>query len=155
MIPVGKKIRFVFTGADVIHSWWVPALGWKKDTIPGFITDAWAKVEKPGVYRGQCAELCGRDHGFMPIVVVAKPEEEYRQWLAEQKGQSAAAKEAARAEAVKTFTMDELLAKGKEVYDANCASCHQANGEGIPGTFPAISHSPVATGPSKSTSKSS
>ncbi|CAL1239456.1 cytochrome c oxidase subunit II [Candidatus Methylocalor cossyra] len=147
VIPVGKKIRFVFTGADVIHSWWVPALGWKKDTIPGFITDAWAKVEKPGVYRGQCAELCGRDHGFMPIVVVAKPEEEYRQWLAEQKGQSAAAKEAARAEAVKTFTMDELLAKGKEVYDANCASCHQANGEGIPGTFPAISHSPVATGP--------
>jgi cytochrome c oxidase subunit 2 len=86
VVPVGKKIRFLFTGGDVIHSWWVPDLGWKKDTIPGFITDAWAKVEKAGTYRGQCTELCGRDHGFMPIVVIAKPEDEYKQWLAEQKG---------------------------------------------------------------------
>jgi cytochrome c oxidase subunit 2 len=147
VIPVNKKIRFVFTAADVIHSWWVPALGWKKDTIPGFITDAWAKVEKPGIYRGQCAELCGRDHGFMPIVVIAKTEEEYKQWVAEQKAQGDAAKATAKAEATKTFTMDELMAKGREVYDANCASCHQANGEGIPGTFPAITNSPVATGP--------
>ena len=85
VIPVGKKIRFLFTGGDVIHSWWVPDLGWKKDTIPGFITDAWAKVEKAGTYRGQCTELCGRDHGFMPIVVIAKPEDEYKQWLAKQK----------------------------------------------------------------------
>ena len=85
VIPVGKKIRFLFTGGDVIHSWWVPDLGWKKDTIPGFITDAWAKVEKAGTYRGQCTELCGRDHGFMPIVVIAKPEDEYKQWLAEHK----------------------------------------------------------------------
>ena len=88
VVPVGKKIRFLFTGGDVIHSWWVPDLGWKKDTIPGFITDAWAKVEKAGTYRGQCTELCGRDHGFMPIVVIAKPEAEYKQWLAEQKGGS-------------------------------------------------------------------
>jgi cytochrome c oxidase subunit 2 len=147
VVPVGKKIRFLFTGADVIHSWWVPDLGWKKDTIPGFVTDGWAKVERPGVYRGQCTELCGRDHGFMPIVVVAKTEKEYKQWLAEQKSKGEAAKEQAKADAAKTFTRDELIAKGQEVYDANCASCHQANGEGIPGTFPAITNSPVANGP--------
>lgn len=86
VLPVGKKVRFLFTGGDVIHSWWVPDLGWKKDTIPGFITDGWATIEKPGTYRGQCTELCGRDHAFMPIVVVAKPEAEYREWLAAQKG---------------------------------------------------------------------
>jgi cytochrome c oxidase subunit 2 len=143
VIPVNKKIRFLFTGADVIHSWWVPALGWKKDTIPGFITDAWATVEKPGVYRGQCAELCGRDHGFMPIVVIAKTDEEYKQWVAGQKAKT----ESAKAEVTKSFTMDELMAKGKETYNANCAGCHQVNGEGIPGTFPAIKNSPVATGP--------
>jgi cytochrome c oxidase subunit 2 len=143
VIPVNKKIRFLFTGADVIHSWWVPALGWKKDTIPGFVTDAWAEVERPGIYRGQCAELCGRDHGFMPIVVIAKTEEEYKQWVAEQKARS----QAAKAESGKTFTRDELMAKGQSVYDSNCAGCHQPNGEGIPGTFPAIKNSPVATGP--------
>ena len=89
VIPAGKKIRFLFTGADVIHSWWVPEFGWKKDTIPGFITDAWTKVEQPGTYRGQCTELCGRDHGYMPIVVIVKPEAEYKQWLAEQKAKNA------------------------------------------------------------------
>ena len=100
VIPVGKKIRFLFTGGDVIHSWWVPDLGWKKDTIPGFITDAWAKVEKAGTYRGQCTELCGRDHGFMPIVVIAKPEDEYKQWLAEKKksGSNTEQPEAAQAD---------------------------------------------------------
>jgi cytochrome c oxidase subunit 2 len=147
VIPVGKKIRFLFTGADVIHSWWVPELGWKKDTIPGFVTDGWVKVEKAGTYRGQCTELCGRDHGFMPIVVIAKTEPEYKKWLAEQKGQGEAVAAQAKADAAKTFSKDELIAKGKEVYNAHCASCHQANGEGIPGTFPAITGSPVATGP--------
>lgn len=146
VIPVGKKIRFLFTGADVIHSWWVPALGWKKDTIPGFVTDAWAKVEKPGIYRGQCTELCGRDHGFMPIVVIAKPEAEYNQWLAEQKNESQAAKDQAVADATKSFSKDELMAKGKEVYGSACASCHQAGGEGIPGTFPAITNAPAVNG---------
>ncbi len=147
VIPVNKKIRFLFTGADVIHSWWVPDFGWKKDTIPGFITDGWVKVEKPGIYRGQCTELCGRDHAFMPIVVIAKPEAEYQQWLAEQKSKGEAATAQAKAEAVKTFTKDELIAKGQEVYNANCASCHQPNGEGIPGAFPAITNSPVVNGP--------
>jgi cytochrome c oxidase subunit 2 len=146
VVPVGKKIRFVFTGADVIHSWWVPDLGWKKDTIPGFITDAWAKVEKPGTYRGQCTELCGRDHGFMPIVVIAKTEDEYKQWLSEQKGKSEAGKQQAAADAAKTFTKDELVAKGKGVYENNCASCHQADGAGIPGSFPAITNSESVNG---------
>ena len=147
VIPVNKKVRFVFTGADVIHSWWVPEFGWKKDAIPGFITDGWVKVEKTGTYRGQCTELCGRDHGFMPIVVEVKTEEDYKKWVSEQKKQGVAAKEEARADNSKDFARDELVAKGKEIYNANCASCHQANGEGIPGTFPAIAKSPVATGP--------
>lgn len=164
VIPVGRKIRFLFTGGDVIHSWWVPDLGWKKDTIPGFITDGWVKVEKPGTYRGQCAELCGRDHGFMPIVVIAKPEAEYQQWLAEQKRghagpiKSAAAEEAtpaepsapaasAAAEAPLADDKRAVLATGKAVYEAHCLSCHQANGEGIAGLFPAINGSAVASGP--------
>lgn len=147
VIPVGKKIRFVFTAADVLHAWWVPDLGWKKDTIPGFITDGWAKVEKAGTYRGQCAELCGRDHGFMPIVVIAKEEADYQKWVREHKAKGEEAAQTAKAESAKTFTMDELLAKGKEVYEGNCASCHQAGGEGIPGTFPAITGSAVANGP--------
>lgn len=147
VIPANQKVRFLFTGADVIHSWWVPDFGWKKDTIPGFITDGWVKVEKPGTYRGQCTELCGRDHGFMPIVVVVKTEEDYKLWLAQQKVKYQVATQTAQAEAAKTFTKDELLAKGKSVYDANCAACHMANGEGLAGVFPAITGSAVATGP--------
>ena len=162
VIPVGKKIRFLFTGADVIHSWWVPDLGWKKDTIPGFITDGWATVEKPGTYRGQCTELCGRDHGFMPIVVIAKPEAEYQEWLAAQKGGKSAAvtpaavtQDTAKAEpadstppaAVESSDKAEVLAQGKAVYETHCAGCHQTNGAGIAGLFPAITNSPVATGP--------
>ncbi len=143
VIPANKKIRILLTAADVLHAWWVPEFGWKKDAIPGFITDGWIKVDKPGVYRGQCAELCGRDHGFMPIVVVVKTEEEYKQWVAEQKG----AKEAAKVDPGKPLTLDELNAKGKEVYAANCAACHMAGGEGMPGTFPAIKGSKVAQGP--------
>lgn len=164
VIPVGKKIRFLFTGADVIHSWWVPDLGWKKDTIPGFITDGWARVEKPGTYRGQCTELCGRDHGFMPIVVIAKPEAEYQEWLAAQKGAGDAvaapaepAGETPKAEAEPGSTAAqaegagedkaELVAAGKTVYETHCAGCHQTNGEGISGLFPAITNSPVVNGP--------
>ena len=164
VVPVGKKIRFLFTGADVIHSWWVPDLGWKKDTIPGFITDAWAKVEKPGTYRGQCTELCGRDHGFMPIVVVAKTESEYKEWLATQKGgEQTSVKveasptsspsavevspEAASTDAEVSKDMADVIAKGQQVYEANCLSCHQVNGEGIEGLFPAIKGSAVVKGP--------
>ena len=85
VVPVGKKIRILTTAADVIHSWWVPALGWKRDAIPGFINESWTLIEQPGVYRGQCAELCGQDHGFMPVVVEAIPEAEFQQWVADMK----------------------------------------------------------------------
>ena len=86
VLPVGRKIKFLITADDVIHSWWVPALGWKRDAIPGFINEAWTNIEKPGTYRGQCAELCGKDHGFMPIVVIALPEDEFEAWVSEQLG---------------------------------------------------------------------
>jgi len=142
VVPVNTKIRFLFTAADVIHSWWVPDLGWKKDTIPGFISEAWTSIEKPGVYRGQCAELCGKDHGFMPIVVIAKEKAEYEEWVAEQKGIAVAEESASD----KEWTDEELIAKGKTVYANNCASCHMADGAGMPGTFPAITESPIVTG---------
>lgn len=145
VIPVNKKVRILITSADVIHAWWVPEFGWKKDAIPGFVTDGWIKVEKPGIYRGQCTELCGRDHGFMPVVVEVKSEEDYKKWVAAQK----AGKQAAVADTTKTYSLDELVAKGKGVYDANCAACHMPDGAGMPGAFPAIKGSAVATGPSK------
>ncbi len=143
VIPVGKKVRFLFTSNDVIHAWWVPAFGVKKDAIPGFINESWAKVDEPGIYRGQCAELCGADHGFMPIVVEVKSEEDYLAWLGEQK----LAQAAASANSNKTFTMDELMANGETAYNTNCSACHQVTGEGIPGVFPALKGSAIATGP--------
>lgn len=142
VIPVGKKVRILLTAADVIHSWWVPDFGWKKDAIPGFVNEAWVKVDEPGVYRGQCAELCGRDHGFMPIVVIVKSVADYETWLAEQKGAAASAKLAA----IEDLDPRELKQKGKKVYRANCVACHQKKGEGIPGVFPAITGSAIATG---------
>ena len=142
VIPTGKKVRFLLTAADVIHAWWVPDLGWKKDAIPGFVNEAWTQVDEPGVYRGQCAELCGKDHGFMPIVVVAKAPEDYAIWVAEQKG----AADAEAASADREWTQDELMAKGEQVYSTNCAACHQPNGQGLPPAFPAIAGSAIATG---------
>ncbi len=142
VVPIRTKIRFLFTSADVIHSWWVPDLGWKKDANPGFINDAWTYIEKPGTYRGQCTELCGKDHAFMPIVVVAMEKEDYKQWVEQQK--EAAAAEASAAE--KSWTKEELVAKGETVYTNNCASCHMPDGSGMPGTFPAIKGSPIVTG---------
>jgi cytochrome c oxidase subunit 2 len=143
VVPVNKKVRLLITSNDVIHAWWVPKLGMKKDAIPGFINEMWFKVEEEGTYRGQCAELCGKDHGFMPIVVVAKNEADYRQWVAEQKGAAAADQEAAQ----RDWTKAELLARGEKVFTSTCAACHQANGEGIPGTFPALKGGAIATGP--------
>lgn len=143
VVPVGKKVRFLITADDVIHSWWVPDLGQKKDAIPGFVNEIWTIVEKPGVYRGQCTELCGKDHGFMPIVVIAKSEDDYAKWVEEQKG-------AQMADAVaieRDWSKDELLARGETVYNTHCTACHQSNGMGVPGTFPAIAGSPVVTGP--------
>lgn len=143
VVPVGKKVRLLITANDVIHAWWVPALGMKKDAIPGFVNDMWFKIDAAGTYRGQCAELCGKDHGFMPIVVVAKEQADYDAWLAEQK-QSAMA---ASADSDREFSKAELLARGEKVYAANCAACHQANGEGIPGGFPALKGGVLVTGP--------
>lgn len=143
VLPTNTRIRFVITSNDVIHAWWVPDFGWKKDAIPGFINEAWALIEKPGVYRGQCAELCGRDHGYMPIVVEAMEPEKYQAWVKSQK----AGLTTADPDANKTWTKDELIAKGENVYNANCAACHQANGKGLPGVFPAIAGSAIATGP--------
>ena len=142
VIPINTKIRFLFTAADVIHSWWVPDLGWKKDTVPGFINESWTLVETPGTYRGQCAELCGRDHGFMPIVVIAKEKADYEAWVEEQKTLALAEQNAAHRE----WTADELTEKGKVIYENNCASCHMGDGAGIPGTFPAISGSSIVNG---------
>ena len=142
VVPINKKIRFLITADDVIHSWWIPALGWKQDAVPGFVNDGWTELTEPGVYRGKCAELCGKDHGFMPIVLEAKTEEDYNQWVADQKAGVAAA----AAAATQTWTLDDLMAKGEQVYNTNCAACHQVNGQGIPGVFKAIAGSPVATG---------
>ncbi|MDC0434989.1 cytochrome c oxidase subunit II [bacterium] len=142
VVPVGKKIRFLHTAADVIHSWWVHDLAIKKDAIPGFINENWARIDEPGIYRGKCAELCGRDHGFMPVVVRAVPQEEFDAWIAEKQVETAAAD----TDGDRQWSKQELVASGKEVYEANCASCHQAEGQGIPGMFPAITGSDVATG---------
>jgi len=143
VIPVGKKVRLLMTGADVIHSWWVPELAVKRDAIPGFVNETWARVDKPGIYRGRCAELCGKDHAFMPIVVNAVPEEEFNAWLAKKQSETVAL----RALTEKTFTQEELMAKGEAVYGRTCAGCHGAAGEGVPGVFPAIKGSKIALGP--------
>ena len=142
VVPINKKIRFLITANDVIHAWWVPDLAVKKDAIPGFVNESWTRIDEPGIYRGQCAELCGKDHGFMPIVVKAVPEDEYHSWLSERAEQAALIKELTN----KTFTFDELYERGKKVYSSACAACHQPNGQGVPGTFPAIAGSKVATG---------
>ncbi|HZF30897.1 MAG TPA: cytochrome c oxidase subunit II [Gammaproteobacteria bacterium] len=147
VVPVDKKVRILVTANDVIHSWWVPAFGVKQDAIPGFVRDAWFKVDAPGVYRGQCAELCGKEHGYMPIVVQALPDKEFETWLATQEARSKAAGSAAAADAGKTYSLDELKTQGQAVYDRSCAACHQPNGQGVPPTFPPIAHGVVTTGP--------
>ena len=140
VIPVDTKVRFLITGNDVIHSWWVPELAVKRDAIPGFINETWTKADKEGVYRGQCAELCGKNHGFMPIVVNVVSQEEYDEWLAAKQVEAAEIKELM----AQTFAMDELMERGEAVYARSCLACHGANGEG--GVGNAIAGSVVATG---------
>ncbi|PLX58831.1 MAG: cytochrome c oxidase subunit II [Vibrio alginolyticus] len=147
VLPVNRKVRFLVTSDDVIHSWWVPDFAVKKDTIPGFINEAWTRIDEPGVYRGQCAELCGRAHGLMPVVVHAMEEEKFDEWLASKKEEIALQKAAAQEALSQDLSMEELMSQGESIYTARCAVCHQANGEGIPGAFPAIKGSPIATGP--------
>ncbi len=143
VVPVGKRVRLLVTANDVIHSWWLPAFSVKQDGIPGFIRDSWFKADQIGTYRGQCAELCGKEHGFMPIVVEVVSEPDYQAWVAKKKG----AAQTAAADHGRIFEIAELMARGEKAYQANCAVCHQENGMGLPGTFPAIRGSRVATGP--------
>ncbi|MGU9951258.1 MAG: cytochrome c oxidase subunit II [Gammaproteobacteria bacterium WSBS_2016_MAG_OTU1] len=150
VVPVGKKIRLLLTAADVIHAWWVPQLGVKQDAIPGVVRDAWFRVDRPGIYRGQCAELCGKNHGFMPIVVRAVEEEEYALWVTESGGTLAGdnvaveplrvgqAAAAAATPPPAEWTMEAAMEIGEKGYNTYCAACHQANGEGLDPAFPAL-----------------
>ncbi len=149
VIPTNKKVRFLITSDDVIHSWWVPAFAVKQDANPGFINEAWTRVDEPGVYRGQCAELCGKDHGYMPIVVEVKSEADYATWVSEQKQLIADAKAAEAASLNANVSMDELMQLGETTYTAYCAACHQPTGLGLPPAFPALKGSVVATDPNQ------
>ncbi|MDE0950048.1 MAG: cytochrome c oxidase subunit II [Halioglobus sp.] len=140
VLPVDTKVRFLVTANDVLHSWWVPMLAVKRDAIPGFINESWTKATEIGVYRGQCAELCGRSHGFMPIVVNVVSKEDYAQWFTAKQAEAAETKGLM----AKTFTLDQTMERGEIVYDSNCQVCHGANGEG--GVGNAIAGSAVATG---------
>lgn len=144
VLPVGKKVRFLITANDVIHSWWVPAFAVKMDAIPGFIREAWAKIDEPGVYRGQCTELCGRDHAFMPVVVEAVPQDKFEVWLRQRQEQT----KLAAASSDKEWTKADLVARGEKVY-AQCAACHGPTGGGVKGLAPALTGSKIATGPVK------
>ncbi len=143
VLPVGKKVRILLTSTDVIHTWWVPQFGVKRDAIPGFLRETWVRIDEPGVYRGQCAELCGKDHGFMPVVVHAVPEPEYLAWVDRKKSEMAAS----AAGAGKTWSRAELTAAGEEVYAKQCAVCHQPAGQGLPPAFPALAGSKIVRGP--------
>ena len=143
VVPLGKKIRVITTAADVVHAWWIPAFGAKQDAIPGFLRDLWFRPEKTGTFRSQCVELCGKEHGFMPIVVRVVSAEDYTQWVAQFKEK--AAKTAA--DDTRAFPMQELMQRGEKVYAANCVACHQANGRGTPPAFPPLAGGKLTTGP--------
>ena len=144
VVPVDTKVRLLLTAGDVIHSWWVPAFGVKQDAIPGFVRDTWFKAEKIGIYRGQCAELCGKEHGFMPVVVEVVSKDDYAKWLAGQKQKLATAAD----DPQKVWAQPELIARGEKVFNANCAACHQANGTGnAAAKIPALVGDAVVLGP--------
>jgi cytochrome c oxidase subunit 2 len=141
VLPVGEKVRVLMTASDVLHNWWVPQFGSSRVAVPGFIRETWVQVEKAGTYRGQCKELCGKGHGYMPVVVEAVPMEEYKVWVAKKQEEQKVASE------VKEMTQADLVAQGKTVYEKNCAVCHQVTGAGLPPAFPALTGSKIATGP--------
>ena len=143
VVPVGKKVRILTTSNDVIHAWYVPSLAIQQDAIPGFIRDTWFRADREGVFRGQCAQLCGKGHGYMPIVVDVVSAQKYAAWVAEQNKKMAAAAE----DPSKVWALADLMKHGEDVFTKNCAACHQANGKGIPGVFPALDGSKIATGP--------
>jgi cytochrome c oxidase subunit II len=146
VVPVGAKVRVLVTANDVIHSWWVPAFGVKQDAIPGFVRDTWFRADKVGIYRGQCAELCGKEHGFMPVVVEVKSKDDYAKWVAEQKQKLGAAAQNPN----KVWDEKELVAHGEQVFNANCAACHQAGGTGNAAIgAPALVGDKVVLGPAQ------
>jgi len=145
VLPTNTKIRFLHTSADVLHAFWVPELGFKKDAIPGYITETWSELKREGIFRGQCAEICGTWHSRMPIVVEAVSPEKFKQWVKDQRAVKVAAM--AEAESGKVWSMDELMEKGKGLYDNKCGACHQVGGQGLPPAFPPIKGSKIATGP--------
>jgi cytochrome c oxidase subunit 2 len=142
VVPAGKKIRLVLTANDVIHAWTVPAFAVKQDAIPGFVRDTWFRAEHPGVYRGNCVELCGKDHAFMPIVVRVLAPAEYTTWVEGKKKEMAALAD----DPNKVFTIDELKTRGEKVYSTNCVACHQASGKGVPNAFASLDGSEVVNG---------
>ncbi|HSA70285.1 MAG TPA: cytochrome c oxidase subunit II [Burkholderiales bacterium] len=159
IVPVGKKIRVITTAADVVHAWWIPALGAKQDAIPGFLRDTWFRAEQAGTYRGQCTELCGKEHAFMPIVVRVVPQDEYTKWVGERKqiaagveapapvASAAPAAAAAPADESKPLPLAELVSRGEKIYAANCIACHQATGQGTPAMkAPALAGNKLVTG---------
>lgn len=145
VLPTGVKIRFLHTSADVLHAFWVPELGFKKDAIPGYVTETWSQLNREGIFSGQCAELCGTWHSRMPIVVESVSPQQFKQWVAQKVAQQEAAE--AEASSNKIWSRDELMSRGKELYESRCAACHQANGSGLPPAFPALKGSPLVTGP--------
>jgi len=146
VLPTNKKIRFLVTADDVIHSWWVPDFAVKQDAIPGFINEAWTRIPVTGIFRGQCAELCGLDHAYMPIVVEVRPEEEFDVWIEEQRLAAELAGEAAVAARAKTWAMEELVTTGEEVFLKHCATCHERDGMGQGAKYPALAGSAIAAG---------
>lgn len=146
VVPIHKKIRFLVTSNDVVHSWWVPALGVKRDAIPGFIHESWARIDRPGIYRGQCAELCGLNHAFMPIVIDARTQTDYDAWVKSEK--LAATQPAGAAQAPGApMTKEDLMSNGQQVYNRICVVCHQPNGQGMPPAFPSLIGDKITTGP--------
>ena len=142
VVPVGQKIRMVITANDVIHAWMVPAFGVKQDAIPGFVRDTWFRAEKEGTFRGACAELCGKNHAFMPIVVEVKSQEAYKAWADGKKKEMLAKAD----DPTKEWTVADLNDRGSKVYASNCVACHQATGKGVPGAFPALEGSKLVLG---------
>jgi cytochrome c oxidase subunit 2 len=142
VVPVDQKIRMVVTANDVIHAWMVPAFGVKQDAIPGFVRDTWFRAEKVGTFRGNCAELCGKDHAFMPIVVEVKSQADYKTWVDGKKEEMLARAD----DPTKEWQVADLTDRGAKVYAANCVACHQGTGKGVPGAFPALEGSKVVLG---------
>ena len=139
IIPVDTRVRFLITANDVIHSWWVPDFAIKHDAIPGFINTAWTRAEETGIYRGNCTELCGKNHGFMPVVVKVVEKDEYNDWVLAKKEEAIKLAELTE----KEWSLAELSDRGEGVYQKNCVACHQMNGEGLPPIFPALAGSDI------------